>query len=1037
MVRLDYGWISRATLDAGADGGRGARRGRERMRFSILGPLQVRDGDGREVRLSPKLAGVASALLCARGAPVADERLIDILWEDDPPRSAQKSLQVYVHHLRQALGGTASVARGPGGYSIERSEGDTDAERFDGLVGQGRRAREQGDPARAAALLREALGLWKGPAFSGLDSLPVVRDEAARLNELRWTCTEELMDAELDRGRHAEVVAELTALVNEHPFRERLRARLMLALHRSGRSADALEVYRTGRGLLVEELGTEPGRELRDLEQAVLRDDPALAAPEAEGAPRPGTSATPVASVPLPVPAQLPADLPDFTGRERALERIHAHLAGGGPVPVVAVSGMGGVGKTALALHAAHALADEHPDGRLYVDLRGAEAEPLAPAQALSFLLHALGVDGAGVPDSLDARSALFRSMVAGRRVLLVLDGAASEAQVRPLLPGAPGATVLVTGRPRLTGLEGALLVDLEVFTPEHAVELLGRIAGKERVEREPAAAERIVRLCGHAPLAVRIAGARLAGRPQWRLARMVRLLEDERRRLDELASGDRAVRASFALSHRALGEGAKRAFRLLGALEVPDFPEWAVAALMDVSTDQAQEYIEQLVDARLLTITETPCGGLRYRMHDLIRLYARELGESDEPEEERRAALRRAFGGWLWLAEQATEYIPGPCYATLHGQAVRWPLPAAEASEALAEPMLWFDAEWQSMAAAVQQAGALGMHEAAWDLAGCLEKYFDVRGRFDDWRRTHESAIAACRAAGDRLGEAVLRRGLADLTTWATPQGPGEAMSGMRSEAQSVLEMFTELGEPRGVADARVMATWGLVSRGEARAAHESAREALRIAEEADYLGGRARAYHVMAVAAHEEGRLEDAVAHLERALELARLLGNSRFEATAMQFLGAAQALSGRVETGRYHLVRALDMARAMGDRYAEVFSLMYLARLYTALEDPEALPTAETAVALSRRHGMNHHLADSLSVAGEAHLVAGCTAEAVAALEESVRLWRTRGWSSFLAGALEALARAYEADGRPAAADRTRTEAQALQSPAQDAL
>ncbi|WP_017624704.1 AfsR/SARP family transcriptional regulator [Nocardiopsis chromatogenes] len=1005
------------------------------MRFSILGPLRVRDGDGREVRLSPKLAGIVAALLCARGAPVADERLIDVLWEGDPPRSAQKSLQVYVHHLRQALGGPSTVARGPGGYSIERSDGDLDADRFADLVDQGRRALGEGGAEPAAALFREALGLWQGPALSGIDTLPVVRDEAARLNELRWTCTEELMGAELDRGRHAEVVAELTALVYEHPFRERLRAWLMLALHRSGRSAEALEVYRAGRGLLVEQLGTEPGRELRELEQGVLRDDPSLAAPApGRSAARPASGAS--AALPLPLPAQLPPDLPDFTGREHALERIHAHLADAEPVPVVAVSGMGGVGKTALALRAAHALADDHPDGRLYVDLRGAEAEPLDPAQALSNLLHALGVDGAGVPDSLDARSALFRSMVAGRKVLLVLDGAASEAQVRPLLPGAPGATVLVTGRPRLTGLDGALLVDLEVFTPEQAVDLLGRIAGRERVGREPAAAERIAELCGYAPLAVRIAGARLAGRPEWRLDRMVRLLEDERRRLDELAAGDRAVRASLALSHRALGEGAKRAFRLLGALEVPDFPEWAVAALMAVPTDKAQGYIEQLVDARLLSIAEGPCGALRYRMHDLIRLYARELGESDEPEQERREALRRAFGGWLWLAEQATEYIPGPCYATLHGQALRWPLPAQEASEALAEPMLWFDAEWQAMAAAVQQAGALGMHEAAWDLAGCLEKYFDVRGRFDDWRRTHESAISACRAAGDRLGEAVLRRGLADLTTWASPQGPGEAMSGMRSEAQSVLEMFRDLGETRGVADALVMRTWGQVSRGEASAAHVSAEEALRIAEEADYLGGRARAYHVMAIAAYEDGRMEDAVACLEKALELARLLGNSRFEATAMQFLGAAQALSGRVETGRYHLVRSLDMARAMGDRYAEVFSLMYLTRLYIALGDPEALPTVDKAIALSRRHGINHHLADSLGLAGEIHLAAGRTGEAIAALEESVRLWRTRGWSSFLAGVLETLAGAYEADGHHAAADRARREAEELQIPAQGA-
>ncbi|MFW5419942.1 winged helix-turn-helix domain-containing protein [Nocardiopsis sp. CNT-189] len=997
------------------------------MRFAVLGPLEVRDEEaGPPVRLSPKLSGVLAVLLGSSGAAVPEARLVEALWEGAQPRTAHKSLQVYVHHLRQALGGAELIVREGRGYRLDATAAD--AEHFAELDRKGRAAIAAGDPRTGAELLREALGLWRGPAFSGLADMPLVREEAARLDECRWSAAEELARAELDLGRHAELVAELTALVAEHPYRERLRAALMLALYRAGRSPEALEVYRRGRELLDRELGVEPGRELRDLETAILRGDASLDPPDPAGPEGAAPAAPPL------VPAQLPPDIPDFTGRELALERIYALLDGdrerAGAAPVVAISGMGGVGKTSLALHAAHARAADHPDGRLYVNLRGAEDEPLPPAQALSGLLHALGLEGAAIPDSVDERAALYRTALGGRRVLVVLDDAASEAQVRPLLPGGSGASVLITSRTRLTGLEGAHQVALDVFHPEQAVELLGRIAGTERVAAEPDAAAAIARLCGYAPLAVRIAGARLAGRPQWRPSRLARLLGDESRRLDELAAGDREVRACFALSHRALGETARRAFRLLGAVEVPDFPEWVVAALLGVPLEEAMEHTEALVDAQLLTIVEGPSGRLRYRMHDLIRLYARELGAGDP---ERPAAVGRALGGWLWLAEQATEYIPGPCYATMHGAAERWPLPAEEAAEELRDPMAWFDAEWPAMAAAVRQACALGLHETAWDLAGCLEKYFDVRGRFDDWRRTHECAIAACRAAGNRRGEAVLRRGLADLNTWVGPGQAGAAMTGMLEQADLVFEMFNELGDAKGMSDALVMRTWGLVSKGRPKEASGCAGEALRLAEDADYLGGRARAYHVMAIAAYEDQRVDRAVDHLTDALELARLLGNSRFEATAMQFLGAAQCLSGQIETGRYHLQRSLEMARAMGDRYGEVFSLMYLTRLYIALGDPEALATAESAARLSRRHGMNHHLADSLALAGDIHLSAGRIPEAVAVLEESVGLWRTRGWPSFLADALDTLARAYDAASRPTAASTARTEAARLRGAA----
>ncbi|GAB3438083.1 hypothetical protein GCM10027570_00950 [Streptomonospora sediminis] len=1127
------------------------------MDFQVLGPLQVSGRDGH-LRLSPKLTALLAALLSRPGVVVAEERLIDALWGENPPRSATKSLQVYVHHLRQALGEGAPIERGAFGYRLAVDRDHVDALRFEDLAEQGERALQNGEAHQAGRLLGEALGLWRGSAFAGQETLALVREEAARLNECRQRIAEAWFDTELGLGRHSAVVADLSGLVAQYPFRERLRAQLMIAYYRMGRTTEALEVFREGRDLLVEELGLEPGRELAALEQAILRNDPALdvpagagdagftaapgtrwvpeprangarplpdgphepggpahrsdagahppvpggaaehgseqepgsAPPEPDGAAgtdRPGAdgahgaahraaeaaepgaaaasgtgSGTDQGAAPTaahtgtagaagarpegtgrPVPAQLPPDIADFTGRhEQVVElrnRVGAHPEDGvgrRPVVVSAVAGMGGVGKTSLALRVAHASVADFPDGQLYANLRGAQKAPADPAQVLAGFLHAVGVEGSALPEPLEDRSALFRSLLAGRRMLVVLDDAGCERQIRPLIPGAPGCAVLVTSRVRLTGLESAHLVDLDVFEPGQAVELLSRIVGEQRVAAEPEAAADIARLCGHAPLAVRIAGARLNGRRQWPLSRLVRLLGDEQRRLDELATGDLAVRASFALSYAGLSDSTRRVFRLLGLLQAGDVAAWTAAALADFGLDAAEDAVEDLVDAQLLSVVGTDgTGNLRYRMHDLVCLYARERCEQEDPAEEREAALRRVLGAWLWLAEQATEYIPGPCYATMHGSAPRWPLPIAEATRLLGEPMAWFDAEAAAMAAAVQQACALGWHETAWDLAGCLEKYFDVRGRYDDWRRSHEAAIAACQAAGDVRGEAVLRRGLADLVTW-TQQSGDNAMGTMMDHAQRVWDLFHELGDRRGMSDALVMRTWAQVSQGAVQQGAQTAEAALDLAEREDYTGGRARAYQVMAVAAHGMDRPDQAVSHLTRALELARLLGNSRFEATAMQFLGAAQCQAGDVDEGRANLDRSLAMTRALGDRYAEAFSLLYLVRLYLATGDPRALPTAAETAELSRSHNMNHHLADALGLMGQALLQTGRIEEAVPALEESVQVWRTRGWPAFLADGLRTLARAYTAQGDTAAARRAEKEADAISAASPDA-
>ncbi|GAA1769128.1 AfsR/SARP family transcriptional regulator [Streptomonospora arabica] len=1045
------------------------------MDFEVLGPLQIRV-DGGYVRLPPKPAALLAALLSRPGVVVADDRLIDALWPDNPPRSAGKSLQIYIHHLRQGLGDEAVIERAGAGYRLAVDRVRVDALRFLDLAEQAERELESGRSREAARMFAEAMGLWRGTAFAGHETLPLIREEAARLDELRQRVAETRFDTELALGRHSAIAAELSALVAEHPFRERLRAQLMLAYYRTGRASEALEVFREGRELLVEELGMEPGRELAALEQAILRNDPGLdepvgarspgtrwipdvpaadkepadRGPDTSGARRQQGEAAPdgpaprreaaAEPAPRPVPAQLPPAVADFTGRDEQVAQLRAAMGAPAgsedvrrPVAVSAVSGMGGIGKTALALRVAHAGAADFPDGQLFADLRGAQEAPADPAQVLAGFLHAVGVEGAALPEPLEERSALFRSMLAGRRMLVLLDDAECERQIRPLLPGTPGCAVLVTSRARLTGLEGADLVDLDVLRPGQSVELLARIAGEQRVAAEPGAAAEIASLCGQSPLAVRIAGARLKGRPQWPLARMVRLLGDERRRLDELAVGDLGVRASFALSYAGLDDRTRRVFRLLGALEAEDVAAWTAAALAGIGLDEGEAAVENLVDAQLLSVVGTDgTGQPRYRMHDLVRLFARERGEEEDAPEQREAAVQRALGAWLWLAEQATEYIPGVCYATMHGPAPRWPLPAAEATLLLSEPMAWFDAESAAMVKAVEQACGLGWHEVAWDLAGCMEKYFDVRGRFDDWRRTHEPAIAACRAAGDVRGEAVLRRGLADLVTWQSGEaggdgeGGGGAMGTLLGLAEQVWDLFQQLGDRRGMSDALVMRTWAEVSRGTPEQALRTAEAALELAEGEDYTGGRARSYQVMAVAAHGMGRPVQAVEYLQRALELARLLGNSRFEATALQFLGAAQCEAGDLEQGRANLEASLAMTRALSDRYAEAFSLLYLTRLHLAIGDPQALATATEAADLSRRYGINHHLADALGLLGRALLEAGRADEAVQALEESVAVWRTRGWLAFLAESLRSLARAYEATGKRDAAARAEQEA-----------
>ncbi|MGH3158427.1 MAG: BTAD domain-containing putative transcriptional regulator, partial [Streptosporangiaceae bacterium] len=505
---------------------------------------------------------------------------------------------------------------------------DIDAQVFDQLVRKSRALASEGKLDEAVRTLNSALDLWYGLAMDGLDSR-VLRGSVLQLEERRLAALESRIKLELMLGRYTDVIGELSALVLKHPLRETLRAHLMVALHRSGRQAEALEVYRSGRAVLVEELGMEPGEELRRLESAILsgESDVGEAPASAAGSAGPLPESPAVALI---VPRQLPAAIADFTGRDEQfseiVETLTAAGAAGQPdvVPIVSISGSGGVGKTSLAVHVAHAIRENFPDGQLFADLRGGSGQPVSPSEILERFLRGLGIDGMAIPDTLDERAEMYRSRLGDRFALITLDDAVSESQVRPLLPGSSSCAVLITSRTRLSGLPGAHRIDLGAMEPGQAVTLLTRILGEQRVQDQPDAAADLADLCGHLPLAVRIAGAKLASRPHWQLRRLAERLRDENRRLDELEYGDLGIRASIELSYRGMTAHAQRLLRLLALLEAPDFPGWVAAPLLDESVADSEDLLETLVDAHLIVAHAVAARDEpRYQFHNLIRMFA------------------------------------------------------------------------------------------------------------------------------------------------------------------------------------------------------------------------------------------------------------------------------------------------------------------------------------------------------------------------------------------------------------------------------
>lgn len=970
----------------------------QEMEFRLLGPVEARTGDGVLPLGGTKIRTLLAALLLPAGRVVSTDRLIDVIWDDDPPPTARALVQTYVSALRRVLPADVIETRAPG-YLARIDPDSLDRNRFDALVARGRAAARDGRHAEASETLRAAAALWRGPALSGVRSAGLAA-EAARLDEQRLTVTEERISADLALGRADELCAELSVLVGQHPTRESLRAQLMTALYRSGRAADALAVYRQGREILVEELGIEPGPELTRLHESILRGEPRSPAGETR------------------VPAQLPPDAADFTGRDAPTTQL-IHLLEQSVVGVI--SGPGGVGKSALAVHVAHRVASAYPDGVLHVDLRGMSASPASPAEVLGRFLRAFDVDPSAIESSLDERMNQYRSLLAERRVLVVLDDAANEQQVRPLLPGSPRCGVLITSRNRLPGLAGARLLELDMLSQQEATTLLARVVGDDRVVAAPDAAAEIVSSCGRLPLAVRIAGARLASRRHWSAQLLARRLGDERRRLDELWAGDQQVRATIEMSLPGLDPRARTVLRRLGQLGPSDFPCWVVAALLDTDPDDAETVVEQLVDAHLVDYTYVDrAGQIRYRLHDLVRIYAREQAERHESHADQVAVTTRVTDGWLARLDGLRGHIAD---RVTSGCIPLW-LPSRDmpGGEAITDPRGWLDVEQTSLVLAVERAAALDLDDTAVRLASlvCASSY-PLNNVHELWQRAHEAALGAARRAGNRLGEAVL---IAALGQFRYEQ---DRYPEARKHLSEALALFRDLGHLRG--EAATLTALGLACREqgylpEARHFLELAMAACAVLDDDGAIG------HCSRIAGSvylEQGAIEEANASLGRALDAYRRAGSCRGTALTLRTIGLVHRAAGRLDEAEQVLSRATGIFHRLGDVKLEGFSARALAKTHLRMGRLDQALAVLEPLLVSDRNGRDRWAeAMTLRTLGELHLSAGRLDKADACLHGALEIFRSLEMPLFAARTQRDIAELLDARGRHAAAEATRREA-----------
>jgi DNA-binding SARP family transcriptional activator/tetratricopeptide (TPR) repeat protein len=891
------------------------------MKFGLLGPLLVSDDAGEPVVLR---AGIPRTLLAAllldANTVRSVDQLADVIWEQRRPAAAAASLHNHVMRLRRQLGPVigARIRTEAPGYRLVVADGELDLQAFADLCERGRQAARAEDWATTSALLTEALALWRGAPCPDLAGIASVAPELHRLDEARIDALRERVNADLWLGRHHELVGELQRLVAEHPLVESFHGQLMLALYRGGRQAEALETYRRLHRRLTDELGVEPSRQLRELHQDILKGDTDLQAPTNRPA---GVTR---------VLAQLPADTHGFAGREsqvRALREVFtARRDGTEPVAVAAITGPGGIGKTALALRVAHLVAAEYPDGQVYVDLRGASEKPRVAAEVLVGLLRDLGEPDDAVPCELEALAARFRSLTARRRMLIMLDNARDTTQIRPLLPGSGFCGVLVTSRSRLPGLVGALPVHLSVLTTDEARQLFTTMVGAERVRADPVATNTVLTCCAGLPLAVRIAASRLAARPSWTVATLADRLADERRRLDELAVEDMAVRVSFQTSYASLSEHghgggalpAERAFRLLSLFPGRDFGAPAAAALLDLPLHDASDVLETLVDANLL---ESPVAG-RYRFHDLLLAFAKERAHEEESADTRQAALRRLAGWYLYVTHQAIGKLRARS-PVIDVSGVAFPRPPVEIA-GQEQAFGWFETERNNLLDITRLAATEDLGAFAWLMPRCLYSFYMLYGCWAEIIEVNTIGMRRAREAGDKLDESRLMRARGETIGRHYPDRVEAGLDDMREAAR----MSEEMGDLKEQAHCIASMADTLAARDRLAESLEAYQHALRLARQVDSPYDLA---HILNNTAYDyciTQQYTEAVQYAREALEILAKTSARDAEAATLDTLGVAYHGLGELDQAIATLREAVAAFGEIADRHLGADSLDHLA-------------------------------------------------------------------------------------------------------------
>jgi DNA-binding SARP family transcriptional activator/tetratricopeptide (TPR) repeat protein len=947
------------------------------LRFEVLGPLRVWRGE-TVVDLGPVQQRVVLAVLALQaGRPVGRQQMINAVWGEATPRNAVNLIQRHVSGLRRVLeperpghAPSGLLAWTEAGYLLTVPKGALDLEVYESELSRARAARTAGRVGEAAEALHSALGLWRGPVCDGLVS-PFLDAQADRLDESRIGVLEERIELDLATDVHADLIAELRDLAAEYPLRERLRGLLMLALYRAGRQADALAAFRDARRHLRDELGVEPGAALQQLHQQILAADPKLA-----GAPSEGASAT--VALRRTIPAQLPHGIPDFTAREAELGQLNALVRRssddvGNAVVIMAISGTAGVGKSALAVHWAHQVRDLFPDGQLYVNLLGfgPAGSAVEPAEAIYGFLEAFAVPSDRIPIDLDARAALYRSMLVGSRVLVVLDNARDVDQVRPLLPGSPGCVVVVTSRNQLMSLvavDSAHPMELDLLPDSEARHLLSRRLGRDRVAGEAASVDEIIEACAGLPLALAVAAAHAAANSRLPLSALADALRETHGRLDALDGGDQYtdVRAVFSWSYQALGAPAARLFRMLGLHAGPDIGTSAAVSLAGMPLAETRRELANLVRAHLLT--EWSPG--RFALHDLLREYASELSATYDTAADRRRALHRVLDHYLHTAHSADQLLR-PRRDDLIMLASIQPLVTPATFADYRSALAWLATERPVLLAALRQAVSHGFDVHAWQLAWALNTYFDRHGHWYDAVASHKTALEAAQRLGDRNAQAIIQCCLA----CACARLDGHAAA--NKHLQQALELYESLGDDAGKAQAHRLLAWVFDRQGRYQEGLDRAEQAVELFGIAGHPTGQAHALNAVGWFHIQLGHHDEGLAYCLRALDIQREITDRLSQADTLDSIAVAHRSLGRYDEAIVYYRQALQLYQEFGDRYYEAQTLVYLGDTSLAAGRPGPAGTLwEDAVTIFDDLG----LPEAASVRAKLTNLAGLTASAI---------------------------------------------------------